>query len=283
MARKSSQSAGAGSVREKAQAMRLEQEHADRRIRNIIIAVVATIVVAVSGVVAYVVATSDEVAVDGVVSPEAAAELLGDYKDGAPIVVSHKGFGVVDESIPTLTEYFDYSCRYCADASVNLNAALHQAVQDGKFNIKYQPVPTANMPYNAMATSASLVIAQKAPDQWMQFHDAAMAYFQSQYNAGQGKVINNARASLKQVKEIATNVGVPQDVVDLIKGDISTDYLMKAREAWGAAPVEGRRVGADGKPSYGTPEFVANGKKYIELTTVSDVDAFMADITEALQ
>lgn len=266
-------------VREKAQAMRLEQERKDKRMRNIIIAVVTAIVLAVSLAVTYVVMTTERS--DEPASPEIVAAQLGDFKDGKPIVFSHKGFGVKDDSLPTITEYFDYSCHHCADYAVEIDPTVSEGMKAGKYNIEYQPVPSVNMPYNVAATSASVLIANKAPEQWLDFHHGAMKFFQDTYSAGNGSILHSLTKSTDKLKEIAASVGVPQDVVDAIKPNLAVDYLEKAHTAWLELAVDDRPLNQQGKPSFGTPEFHVNGNILVQRTQPG-VDGFLADLDVAM-
>lgn len=271
MARKSSKQTGsANDVRAKAAAMRLEQEAADRRMRNIIIAVVAAIVVSVTGIIAYVVSTNTELQVEA--TPEQAAELLGDYASGKPIILSHKGVGQADDTLPTVTEYFDYSCHACSAASVLFGTELVKAANEKKFNIAYQPVNTVGGPYHFPATTASVIIARKAPEQWLAFHEAAMAFHNQEYQAGRGTTIGNATASARKIREIAQQVGVPQDIVDTLPANAANDYLQSASEKWQNLEVEDRE-------KTGTPEFIVNNKK-VNLTTFEAAQA-VAEIEAA--
>lgn len=261
MAQKSNKPAVTGDVRAKAQAMRLDQQRADARVRNIIIGVVVMIVLAVSAAVAWVIVTSDEIQADQG-NVDAAAVLAG-YADGSPIVVSHKGVGTADEALPTLTENFDYSCPACNVVGVGFGAPLVEGMKAGKYNLEFRPVVTHNAPWNSAATTASLVVANKAPEKWVEFHEALMAYAFNESQQGRGTTVNNLPASAKQVKVIAQEVGLPQELIDSIPVNAATEYLEKSSIAWQKMQVEGRQ-------GFGTPEFVAtvDGKaKKIELST----------------
>lgn len=257
MARKSNHAAGsAADVRAKAQAMRLQQEAADRRIRNIIIAIASTLIIAIVATVAWFVATAEELDLE--LTPEKEAALLGDYADGKPIVVSHKGVGVADDALPTVEEYFDYSCPACATADFGFGKELIGAAQDGTINLVFHPVTTHAAPWHFVATGASVIVADKAPEKWVDFHEAAMNFVYTEGKAGRGSTVNNATASFEAVKEVAKNAGVPQEVIDTFPAAGANNYLMNTYKAWQESKVEGRE-------GFGTPEFVANGKK-IQLT-----------------
>ena len=264
-------------VREKAQQLRKQQARADRRTRNIIIGLVALILVVIIGAIAAVIIQSNHKKAQ---DSQAATAAIGTYGDGAPIVVSHLGIGKVDESLPTLTEYFDYSCHVCAAYDVAFGEQATQDALDGKFNIKYQPVNTVKAPYQYAATTASLIAAQKVDAQtWGKFHNALLAYFNEAYNSGNGSVVQDLSKSAKQVKTIASQVGIPEDVVNSFPENGVDEYLTKTTQAWANATYEGRSPN-----SLGTPEFVINDKTALDFSKlgVTTVDGIYPAIQQQL-
>lgn len=244
-------------VRMKAQQLREAQEKADRRTRAIIVSVVVVVVLAVVATVAIVI--SRQIAKKSEALTADPVAVLGDYASGEPILYSHLGVGKIDESLPTLTEYFDYSCHACADIDVLIGAQVSAGADKGEYNVKYQPVQTVGLGYMSPATSASLIVAQKDPEHWAAFHHALLAYFSTQFRAGKGEVIQDIDNSWKQVKVIASQVGVPESVSDGFPVNVVTDYLAASSQAWRDAPVQGRS-------KLGTPEFVNNDSVKIELS-----------------
>lgn len=264
-------------VREKAQQLREQQARADRRTRNIIIGLVALILVVIIGAIAAVIIQSNHKKVQ---DSQAATAAIGAFEDGAPIVVSHLGIGKVDESLPTLTEYFDYSCHVCAAYDVAFGEQATQDALDGKFNIKYQPVNTVKAPYQYAATTASLIAAQKVDAQtWGKFHNALLAYFNEAYTSGNGSVVQDLSKSAKQVKTIASQVGIPEDVVNSFPENGVDEYLTKTTQAWANANYEGRSPN-----SLGTPEFVINDKTALDFSKfgVTTVDGVYPVIQQQL-
>ena len=264
-------------VREKAQQLREQQARADRRTRNIIIGLVALILVVIIGAIAAVIIQSNHKKAQ---DSQAATAAIGAFEDGAPIVVSHLGIGKVDESLPTLTEYFDYSCHVCAAYDVAFGEQATQDALDGKFNIKYQPVNTVKAPYQYAATTASLIAAQKVDAQtWGKFHNALLAYFNEAYNSGNGSVVQDLSKSAKQVKTIASQVGIPEDVVNSFPENGVDEYLTKTTQAWANANYEGRSPN-----SLGTPEFVINDKTALDFSKlgVTTVDGVYPVIQQQL-
>ena len=201
-------------VRTKAAQMRQAQERADRRTRIIVISAVAAIVLAVVAAVGGVI-WKQQAQVNAARNVDPSA-IFGDYADGRPIILNSNGIvSEADPNLPTLTEYFDYSCHVCADLDAIMGEDLTTWAAEGHYNIELQPVITVGMDYQKAATGASLVVAQKAPDKWVDFHHALLAYFRTQFQASNGTVVQNLDASWKQIKQIAAGVGVPEDVIAL--------------------------------------------------------------------
>lgn len=259
-------------VRAKAAKMRLAQERADRRTRIIVISSVAAIVLAVVGAVGGVI-WKQQADINAARNVDAST-ILGVFADGRPIVVNGNGVSAqADPNLPTLTEYFDYSCHACADLDAYIGNDLTTWASQGHYNLELQPVITVDMEYLKPATGASLVVAQKAPDKWIEFHHALMAYFRSQFNAQSGAVINNLDSSWKQVKQIATEVGVPSDVIATFPVNAVDSYLQASSTAWKEASVDGREPN-----KLGTPELVKDHSTLISRS--GDLAALRSTIME---
>jgi len=259
-------------VRAKAAKMRLAQERADRRTRIIVISSVAAIVLAVVGAVGGVI-WKQQADINAARNVDAST-ILGVFADGRPIVVNGNGVSSqADPNLPTLTEYFDYSCHACADLDAVLGQDLTTWASEGHYNLELQPVITADWEYLKPATGASLVVAQKAPDKWVEFHHALLAYFRTQFQAGNGKVAQNLDASWKQVKQIATEVGVPADVIATFPVNAVEPYLEASSNAWKNASVDGREPN-----KLGTPELVKDHSTLVTLT--NDPESMRAAIKE---
>lgn len=259
-------------VRAKAAKMRLAQERADRRTRIIVISSVAAIVLAVVGAVGGVI-WKQQADINAARNVDAST-ILGVFADGRPIIVNGNGVSAqADPNLPTLTEYFDYSCHACADLDAYIGNDLTTWASQGHYNLELQPVITVDMEYLKPATGASLVVAQKAPDKWIEFHHALMAYFRSQFNAQNPAVINNLDSSWKQVKQIATEVGVPSDVIATFPVNAVDSYLQASFTAWKEASVDGRDPN-----KLGTPELVKDHSTLISRS--GDLAALRSTIME---
>ena len=265
-------------VRLKAQQLREDQARADRRTRNIIIGLVALILVVIIAAIAAVIVQSNHKKAQ---SDQAATDAIGAYANGDPVVVSHLGIGKIDESLPTLTEYFDYSCHVCAAYDVSFGEQMSQDVLAGKYNVKFQPVNTVKASYQYSATSAILVAAQKVDNKtWLKFHNGLLSYFNEQYNSGTGSVVQDQSKSAKKVKEIAAEAGIPQDVIDTFPENGVEAYLTQTTTAWAEANYEGRQAG-----SLGTPEFIINDKAVLDFAkfNLTSVDQIYPTITAQLE
>ena len=259
-------------VRAKAAKMRLAQERADRRTRIIVISSVVAIVLAVVGAVGGVI-WKQQADINAARNVDAST-ILGVFADGRPIIVNGNGVSAqADPNLPTLTEYFDYSCHACADLDAYIGNDLTTWASQGHYNLELQPVITVDMEYLKPATGASLVVAQKAPDKWIEFHHALMAYFRSQFNAQNPAVINNLDSSWKQVKQIATEVGVPSDVIATFPVNAVDSYLQASSTAWKEASVDGRDPN-----KLGTPELVKDHSTLISRS--GDLAALRSTIME---
>lgn len=180
-----------------------------------------------------------------------AVTFLRAYADGSPVVLSHLGVGTKDDSLPTLTEYFDYTCYFCARYDVEMGAELSDRAVDGDFNIAHQPVTTSGAAFAYPATTASLIVSQADPAHWVAFHHALLSYFHEQYNSGDGTVVQDGARSFEAVRTIAADAGVPDEVVSTFTPNSVGRYLTTTTNAWVAEDFDGR------DPStLGTPEFV---------------------------
>lgn len=264
------------SVRQKALQMREEQARKERRTRTIIISVVAVVVVAVIAGVAGIIINQKAHQADLAEQQSAnASQVLGDYADGSPVIYSHLGVGKEDTSLSTVTLYFDYTCHYCAQLETQAGSDMVKGATDGEYNLAFQPVTTVGMAFEKPATTASLIVAQKAPEQWTAFHQALFSYFYDQYSASDGTVIQDEAKSFDQVKTIAQDAGVPQDVIDTFTEDSVDSYLSTTTAAWQKATFIGRD-----SSNFGTPEVVVDNT-VVNFTSL-DSSTVMSTIRSAL-
>lgn len=234
-------------AREKAQQMRDAQKKADQRTRNIIIAVVSVLVLAI--IVAMIL-----VIVNRPGAKDAAEGLPQQYAAGEPISISAQGVGGTDPEVGDLYLYFDYTCPGCVNVDAAVGPLLTDAARQGEFNFMLQPVITAGGPYNLAATGGAIVVAAEAPELFIDFHEALINYYLSILNGGDSSGVADAQTALQTVSAIAAQVGVPDQVIAEFDLNSAQQYLTEATNAWVSRKVEGRE-------STSTPEFVYHDTK----------------------
>lgn len=211
---------------------------ASERVRNLIIAIVSVIVVAVVATVIVILTTADK--------PGSEDTLSGDAE---PIIVSSLGVGTRNNDAEDLDIYFSYTCHACSAFEVATGEQLMADVAAGKFNLIYHPVASAAMEFLGPATSAALVVAEQDPEHFVAFHHALMVFSDEQVNQkADPTIVTDLAASSQAVKEIAKEVGVPDQVIAQFT-DNADAYMAAAAQNWNATDVEGR-------PGFYTPEIV---------------------------
>lgn len=243
------------------------QSRADKKTLTIIISVVSLVVVAVTITVAVILMNGvrAEQAPPAAQSPSASsatstdsASLFGDYAGGRPIVISHKGVGQADDSLPTVTEYFDHSCPGCVQLATAADADLIAGAQAGDYNLAFAAVASHNAAWNPVATAASVLVAKEAPDQWVAFHEALIAYYYAAMRSGDGTTVTDTDASLEQVRIIAEKAAVPASVIETFPvAQVGQEYLNASSLKWQESMAEGRT-------KLSTPELVVNAT-HVEL------------------
>ncbi len=231
-------------TREKAKQLREAQAKADKRTRNIIITLVGVLILAIVVAIVFVVVNRP--------TPEKhAADLPAQFSEGQPIIVSSEGVGVENPAAENLTLYFDYTCSACTQLELALRPHLIDAALAGDYNLELQPVITSGGAYNVAATAASLVVAAEAPDLFLPLHEALTDYFYESAISAGDTTYQNLSASDEKVAEIASEVGVPEDLIAKFNSAAASAYLDKATQTWIDADIADRTQVA-------TPEFVAH-------------------------
>lgn len=274
-------------TRLKAEAMRQAQKRREDRMRNIIIGIVSALIVLVIAAVAWVLMTrepgtnTDPAPPTATASAEASESTQTDEStqpteapdsgEVASFVISADGVGQEKEGVPTLEEYYDYSCHACADVSAILGQELEAQVENGTINMKLIPVNVVDMAFHPVATDAASKVYNSQPDKFVEFHQALLKFFKGEFDNAKGDVVQDTEASAEQVKKIAEEIGISDDIIATFD-PAGADALLKANtSAWQSRQVEGRE-------GLGTPEFVSNDKK-IKLSGQS-VDEYVKNLVE---
>lgn len=228
-----------------------------RQIRNIVLAILVVLVVAVAVALFFVLSRSSDSSGGGSSAQSLTSAQSGDLLNSVqPIVISSEGVGVRNQDAQDVTLYFDYSCHACAQIDDLVFDLLIEDVEDGKYNLLLQPVSTVNMSYHPVATKAALLVAQYDPQNFLEFHGLLMAYFWEAYQANDGSVVRDSDKSLEAVIDMAEQVGISQEIIDLFDSTGAVDYLSTATNNWMSDTEAGT---IEGRGDYNaTPEVVAN-------------------------
>ncbi|MBV7362917.1 thioredoxin domain-containing protein [Actinomycetaceae bacterium TAE3-ERU4] len=248
MAKKSGKNASSD-IRERAARMRELEAKKERRVRFIIWGVLAVALTVVAGLILWLALFR---------APAQKSDALGAYADGSPIVVGRE-VGKANSGTPVVEEYLSYSCSHCSHVAEPIQQPLIQKAQAGEITVQLAPVSTAQIPYTDAATAAAVVVANKEPGKFLAVHHELEKYFASVLETRDGSIVEDAKASLDKVKDIATKAGVSSETVSLITNEIGHEYLQKASEKWLKADIKGIEKG-----QYGTPMFIVDGK-YISI------------------
>ena len=209
-------------ARIKAQQMRLEQERKARRTRLIAIGGLLAAVAVLAAVVLVIVregqanveAYADVTYASG--APEAVAPAFDDVEvpevaDAAGgIPVSADGVGTTGEDDVVVEVYFDFMCPYCGQFDAANAAALDTLAENEDVTVVYKAISfldgnSRGTFYSTRAANAAAVVAAESPEHYSDFVTALFANQPKEGSTG----LKDAR-----IKEIAVEVGVPQEVAD---------------------------------------------------------------------
>jgi protein-disulfide isomerase len=110
----------------------------------------------------------------------------------------------------TVEIYFDYMCPACGAFEHANSAELSRLVADGTARIELRPIAfldeqSSGSEYSSRSANAIAVVADAAPDRVWDFHSALYAHQPAEGSHG---------LSDEEIAAIATEAGVPADVVD---------------------------------------------------------------------
>lgn len=207
-------------ARREAERVAAKQSASDNRTRNILIAVIAVVVLALIGVGYMLVKESQKTVLsdfDGNVP--AAADLHGGIPFGGPEATA----GVENEGAPTLGVYADFQCPACA-AFDEMNAQdIREMAQSGEATVVYHPVNILDNSgnssgYSTRAANAFVEVVENAPDKALGFMEALFA------NQPGAEGLTD-----EQIGEIAAAAGVSDDVIAKFSDGRYTEWVDAAR------------------------------------------------------
>ena len=250
--------------RAKIQAAREAQQKAERRKRTITITAVVVVVLIIVAVIAAVVINGQAAKKKA----EAPAAIPTQFAAGEPIIVSDKGVGTKDPNLDDLTIYYSYSCHACAYLDAKGGPAITDAAKAGAYNLLLIPVANVDYPWRGPATNAALWVAAEDPDHFVAFHLALSEFFDEKFNTEKDDTIMaDLDKSMAQVKQIAKDTGVKEDVIAKF-GDDADTYTNITSEQWRSDKLD--RGGKD----VVTPEVFYDNKR-LDWTTADTGEAIL--------
>jgi len=240
-------------AREEARRLREAQERREKRNRMLLIAGLVVAVVVVVALVWAIVSSGNRSALDGVARPAGS-----DLRGGIPVGASLEA-GTPNEDVDGAREvrvYLDYTCSFCSQFEQVNAADLRTLAQEGAATIWFHPVSILDRSgdysgYSGQAANAAATVADRAPAQFLAFSERLFALYDA---AVQSAVDSGASAvtepTLAEIQAAASELGVPQEVVDSFADRDFSD--------WVAATT--RQFGRDGFE--GTPTILVAGEEF---------------------
>lgn len=202
----------------------------ERRTRTVILAVAAAVLVAFSAIVFFIVNSGKVPTLE-----EAHAPAAADPTGGIGVTAD----GVATASLPgeavRVDLYLDYMCPWCERLELAVGPELAAMREEGLIDLYVHPLSvndsrSAGSKYPTRAASAAGVVADRAPEHFMAFHDALFA---NQPEEGTVGLDDDAIAA------IAVGVGVPRDVADSFADYEFAPWVTAATEATSAIGIRG--------------------------------------------
>jgi len=233
--------------------MRAEQAAREKRVKLVTISAFGVAVVALVVAIVWAVVASRPVTL-----PEP-AELTTPsvVSDSGGISVGAEGAaGTATEGAPVIDLYLDYMCTWCGTFEETNGELVKKWREAGEVTVVFHPVTildrfSRGTSYSTRAAAAAVWVAERSPAQFDAFNAAMFANQPEENTKG---------LSDRQIADIATGVGVPEDVANGIASRES--YTRYAR--WVGSQTE--QASANPKllteGSFSTPTVVVGGEKF---------------------
>lgn len=235
-------------ARLQAQKLREEQARKARRSRLIAISVLVAAIAAVAIVVAIILGNQTPASVEDATGPAGATESGGLPFDADGLVaLNDEGEADVPEGSTVLSVYSDYLCPNCGQFEELHSELLAGLVEDGTIVYQYHLVSILDRlsngtEYPTRAANAAATVADQDPDNFVAFHEALFANQPEENTDG---------LSDEEIAQIASDVGVPDDVV--------AQFTQATFTPWVAAETDQAAQSFD---QFGTPMIVINGERW---------------------
>lgn len=266
----------------RAQAARLreQQARAAKRQRNLVIILLVVGLLVVGGVVAWILSNQPEPAPDfsGSDDPLSEVTLPTGATDKGGILLDAEGVagsngGANDDAVPVVV-YADFMCPICNTFEQTNGETLAQLREAGEIALEYRPVAildrySQGTNYSTRAATAAGLVADRAPEQFLAFHDALFANQPAENTTG----LDDAT-----IASIAREAGVPDAVAATIEDGSYLEGDGSFRP-WVAAASE--QASRDFPEGFGTPTILVDGENLADLGVDWRIEGALADAIEA--
>jgi protein-disulfide isomerase len=186
--------------------------------------------------------------------------------DGAPAgVVDDTGIsvgadgvaGTSNEGAERLDTYVDYMCPYCGQFEAQNGADITELREAGDVTLVIHPVSildrlSEETEYSTRAASAAAWVADRAPEQFLAFHEALFANQPDENTPG---------LSNEQLAGLADEAGVPAEAsTGIADGEAVETFEEWVRAATEAAGSDESLQAADG--TFSTPTVLVGGERF---------------------
>jgi len=212
-------------AREKARELRAEQERRARRGRRLLVGAVLGFVLVVAAAVAAIVVQGSRSLLDGV-SATPAHTVDGSVTLGSDLVA-----GGTNPGAPVVDVYFDYTCSYCGQFEQINGDDLTEAVEAGDVTLALHPVSILDRSgdlsaFSGRAAQAAVVVADGAPEAFLDFHEAMYTLWEDAVAAGAVEGgSGDGEPTDADIAAAALDAGVPQDVADRFTQGTYTEWV----------------------------------------------------------
>jgi protein-disulfide isomerase len=243
-------------AREKARALRIQQERQAGRNRRLLIGGVIAFIAVVALAVTAIIVQGNKSLLASVSATPAHSTGEGAVPLGADLVA-----GATNAGAPVVDVYFDYTCSYCGQFE-EINADdLEEATRAGEVTLAMHPVSILDRSgdysaFSGRAAQAAMVVADGAPEAFLDFHDAMFALWGDAVATGAAEGGNGAgEPTDSDIAAAALEAGVPQGVVDRFAERTYTEWVEASTAQFRRDGFQGTpTVLIDGEPFQGWPE-----------------------------
>ena len=211
-----------------AERLRAEQERKNRRQRNIVIGSVVAVVAILVVLITVILAEEGRSKLEDVELRPQGSTLSGAIPVG-PAGIAGTTEGAAADAV-IVSVYSDYLCSYCALFEETNSATLADLRESGDVVVEYHTIAIyPDSPPDVQLAAAAALVADRAPEAFLDFHHAVMAY--------QGTVMAQGSVSDAEIADIARGAGVADDVVAAIE---SGEYVSgeQSYTPWVAAATD---------------------------------------------